>query len=39
MEDLKLQLIQCGTPMIYACEGVTKSKKFLFLLTYQNGMR
>ena len=30
MEDLKLQLFQCGTPMIYACEGVTKSKKFLF---------
>lgn len=29
MEDLKLQLIQRGTPSVYACEG-GKTKKFLF---------
>lgn len=32
MEDLKLQLIQRGSPSVYACDG-GKIKKFLFSYT------
>ena len=30
MKDLKLQLIKRGAPSVYACEGITELKKFLF---------
>lgn len=30
MKDLKLQLIKRGAPSVYAREGITELKKFLF---------
>lgn len=38
MKDLKLQLIQRGAPLVYACEGGAKQRSS-FSLTYQNEMR